>query len=302
MQKLPVGRIVRLAYAFTFGEIGTIIGLVWIPALVTAVGGFFAMGGYYGAMADATQSGVPMAGGPQFAFFFLYLVVALLLAAVMAVAVGKQALGLREGPAIAHFALGGQEARVFGGFIALYLLIVMFSAAVLLLSAGGGVAVAMLAKANPVATAVSAIVLAVLVIAGLLAVLYISVRLSFLFIPAAVVDGEFGITRSWELTKGNFWRIVAIGLAVFVPVLLVVGGVELVILGPGYFALLQKMVQDQAHTAVYQAEQMRLMLARLPFLVGLQLVITPIIQGLMISPAAFAYRFLTGKPRPLPES
>ena len=46
MQKLPVGRIVRLAYAFTFGEIGTIIGLVWIPALITAVGGFFAMGGY----------------------------------------------------------------------------------------------------------------------------------------------------------------------------------------------------------------------------------------------------------------
>jgi hypothetical protein len=302
MQKLPVGRIVRLAYAFTFGEIGTIIGLVWIPALVTAVAGFFAMGGYYGAMADATQSGVPMAGGPQFAFFFLYLIGAMLLAAVMAVAVAKQALGLREGPAVAHFALGGQEARVFGGFIGLYLLIVMFAAAVLLLSVGGGVGVSMLAKSNPAVTAVSAIILGVLVIVGLLAVLYVAVRLSFLFIPAAVVDGEFGITRSWELTKGNFWRIVAIGLAVFGPVLLVVGGVELVILGPAYFALLQKMIQDQAHTAVYQAEQMRLMLARLPFLVGLQLVITPIIQGLMISPAAFAYRVLTGKPRPLPES
>src|SRR6201994_376077 len=173
MQKLPVGQIVRLAYAFTFGEIGTIIGLVWIPAVITAVGGFFAMGGYYSAMADATQTGVPMSGGPQFAFFFLYLIAALLLAAVMAVAVAKQALTLREGPAIAHFSLGGVEARVFGGFIGLYLLVVMFTVGVLLLSAGGGVAVALLGKSNPVAMSIGALALGALAIAGLLAVLFI---------------------------------------------------------------------------------------------------------------------------------
>ncbi|MEJ0044147.1 MAG: hypothetical protein WDM81_18895 [Rhizomicrobium sp.] len=40
MNKIPVGETIRFAYAFTFGEIGTVIGLVWIPLVINAVGAF----------------------------------------------------------------------------------------------------------------------------------------------------------------------------------------------------------------------------------------------------------------------
>src|SRR6185437_697887 len=43
MNKIPVGQTIRFAYAFTFGEIGTVIGLTWIPTLINAVATFFVL-------------------------------------------------------------------------------------------------------------------------------------------------------------------------------------------------------------------------------------------------------------------
>ena len=54
-----------------------------------------------------------------------------------------------------------------------------------------------------------------------LALIYILVRLGFLLAPAAAMEGGFGLERSWKLTKGNFWRIVAIGLATLLPIVIV---------------------------------------------------------------------------------
>ena len=37
MNKLPVGEATRFAYAFTIRELGTIIGLIWIPMVALAI-------------------------------------------------------------------------------------------------------------------------------------------------------------------------------------------------------------------------------------------------------------------------
>ena len=37
MNKINVWNAIRFAYAFTFGDIGTIIGLIWLPTLLIAV-------------------------------------------------------------------------------------------------------------------------------------------------------------------------------------------------------------------------------------------------------------------------
>jgi len=37
MNKIPVGEAVRFAYEFTFRELGTIIGLIWVPMVALAV-------------------------------------------------------------------------------------------------------------------------------------------------------------------------------------------------------------------------------------------------------------------------
>ncbi|HEY0107677.1 MAG TPA: hypothetical protein VGB91_16470, partial [Rhizomicrobium sp.] len=98
-----------------------------------------------------------------------------------------------------------------------------------------------------------------------------------------------------QLTQGNFWRIVAVGLATVVPVLLVAGFAQVAILGPEYFASIVAMTKDQAHAAKYAAEQAQMTAAKMPLLVGLGFVLTPITNGLVFAPAAFAYRVLSGK-------
>jgi len=56
MNKIPVGETIRFAYAFTFGEIGTIIGLIWIPTLINAVATFFALRAYYATLATVSRA------------------------------------------------------------------------------------------------------------------------------------------------------------------------------------------------------------------------------------------------------
>jgi hypothetical protein len=293
MNKLPVGQTIRFAYVFTFGEIGTVIGLTWIPTVINAVASFFVFKGY--SVVDPGNAGAQAMAGMQLGSMFLYFFVAFLLAAVMAVAITRQALGLRKGTAFAHFSLGNAEWRVFGGFFGLYMIFLLFLAAFamigLLAAVGAGAAV----KGNAAASTLVGSVVAVLGLAGFCALIYAFVRLSFLFIPAAVNEGEFGLTRSWELTRGNFWRIFAVGLAVLTPLLLVQCIGEYVILGPDYFTSILGAMRDSTHAERYSAEQVQIMQTRLPLLLGMGLILGPVMQGLLFAPAAFAYRVLSGK-------
>jgi hypothetical protein len=295
-KRLPVGPTIRSAYVFTFGEIGTVIGLIWIPTLINAVGSFFIFGAYDGAMQQA--DGIPMMGGPYVGLMFLYFLVAFLLVAMMAVAIAKQVLGQRSGTPLAYFSLGSAEFRVFGGIFCLYLLFVLFVfvfAAVLVIAAISGAAIA---KQNAGALPLVGALVGVLATVGFCVMIYIFVRLSFLFVPAAVTDGEFGLARSWELTKGNFWRILAVGLAVILPVLLLQGASEYFILGPDYFNSFAHAMRDPANATQFSLEQSRIMQPKIPVLLGLGLILAPVTQGLLFSTPAFAYRALAGRALP----
>ena len=293
MNKIPVGQTIRFAYAFTFGEIGTVIGLIWIPTVINSVGSFVLFGVLNGV--EEGPGGVPIMAGPQLGLMMLYFVVAFFLAAMMAVAVTQQALGLRKGPAFAHFALGGTELRVFGGFFGLYMLFLLFILGFALIGVVAALAGGAAVKASAGAAPLIGSVLGVLGLIASGALVYIFVRLSFLFIPSAVNEGEFGLTRSWELTKGNFWRIFAVGMAVLMPLLLVEAATEFFILGPAYFAAMADQIRDTANAARYAAVQSHIVQTRLPLLLGMGLILAPIMQGLLFAPAAFAYRILSGK-------
>jgi hypothetical protein len=297
MSKIPVGQTIRFAYAFTFGEIGTIIGLIWIPTLINAVAGFFATGTYYRALADSLESGLPPMGMAATLPLVLAFV-SLLLLAMISVAITQQALGLREGPAFAHISLGSAELRAFGGFFGLYLLLVLFVMVFLIVvggvALGAASAIKAMAGAAPVFEAGSG--LAVLI--GIFALIYMVVRLSFLLVPSVVDGGEFGLTRSWQLTKGNFWRVVAVGLVTILPVTLVFGAAEFAILGPDFYKPDMTLAKGTTASLHLMAQQMRAMETHMPALMGLSFVISPVMYGLMFAPAAFAYRALTGKDVP----
>lgn len=292
MRKIPVGQTIRFAYAFTFGEIGTVIGLIWIPTLINSVVGFFVAGANYRAMADSFESGLPPSG-PEVTLPFVLVFVSMLLLAMIAVAITRQAMGLRQGPAFVHFSLGGAEVRAFGGFIGLYVLLIIFVMALVLVFGGVAVVAGASMKTNSAAAPLYGGGIAVAMSIGLFLLLYAMVRLSFFMVPAVLDSGEFGLTQSWQLTRGNFWRIVAVGCATLLPTLVVFGVVELAILGPDFFQQQIALAKDTTTGFHRMAEQMRQMQARMPMLMGLSFVISPILYGLAFAPAAFAYRALS---------
>lgn len=290
MNKIPVGQTIRFAYAFTFGEIGTLIGLVWIPLVINAVAEFL-VERYSGGMEPLDAGSLP----PGFGYFALYSVLAVLLVAMIASAIARQAMGLRQGPALAHVSLGSAELHVFGGIAGLYLLFFIFAMGVALAVVLVGGFAATLAPAKATGEAIGAAAGSLTALAGLGAIFYAMVRLGFLFVPSAIDGGGFGLSRSWALTAGNFWRIVAVAAATALPVTLVALAINLTILGPDYIASVAAMIQDQAHIAKYAAEQSRITSAKLPMLLGVSLVLAPASYGLLFAPAAFAYRALSGK-------
>jgi hypothetical protein len=294
MNKIPVGQTVRFAYAFTFGEIGTVIGLIWIPTLINAVASFFALRAYYHTLADSLESGLPPSGaGAGLPFLLAFL--AMLLVAMIGVSLTQQALGMRHGPAFAHIALGSAELRAFGGFFGLYLLLILFIAIVAIVVgiAAAGSATAIQGNPRLVGPAGAGIALAALV--GVCVVVYAVIRLSFLLVPSVVDGGEFGLTRSWQLTKGNFWRIVAVGMATLLPIALIFVIAELAILGPSFF--IPDMTRGTAAGGNLHnlAAQMRAIQDHMPVLMGLSFVVSPLLYGLMFSASAFAYRALSGQ-------
>ncbi|MEI9886359.1 MAG: hypothetical protein WDN08_07615 [Rhizomicrobium sp.] len=295
MNKLPVGQTIRFAYVFTFAEIGTVIGLIWIPTLINSVAGFFVLRTYYQAVADMIDSAAPPPGG-ELLLPFLLLVLTLLLLAMIGAAISRQALGLRKGPAFVHFSFGRAELRVFGGFFGLYLLLLLFFIVffgVTVGAAAGGVAAA---AGNSGAAGLIGVGVSLLALAGLFAMIYIGVRLSFLMVPAVLDGHDFGLARSWELTKGNFWRIAAVGAATLLPVLLVIAVAETAILGPEFFVPPDPATAKDAAANLKQlAAQMRAVQAHMPLLMGLNFVVSPLLYGLVFAPAAFAYRILSGK-------
>jgi hypothetical protein len=292
MNKIPVGQTIRFAYAFTFGEIGTIIGLIWIPTLINAVATFFVLRSYYGTLIDSFENSMPP-NGSGLGWPLLLAFLTILLLAMVAVAVTQQAMGLRHGPAFARVSFGSAEWRTFGGFFGLYMLFVLFAAAFAILFGAARVASSNAVQSNPALTGLFAAVTPLALLMGICAVIYLVVRLSFLLVPSVIDGGEFGLSRSWLLTKGNVGRIVVVALATLAPILLIVGVAQLALLGPGYFVPDLPNAGDAAVSMRGMVTKMRVMRENMPILIGLSFVVSPLLYGLMFSASAFAYRSLS---------
>lgn len=280
MKKIPVLETIGFAYNFTFGHLGAIIGLSWLPLVLWAIGDYFVSALYYSAVPAAFSAGNPFALGQAGLVMLGWRIISLLIWSIVYVAVVRQALGLRQGPARIHFAFGFSELRVFASLLALVAVALLF---VLGLFEGTQFLMGIL----PGIAAMKAVVGAARVL-GTIALIYALIRLSFLIIPVAVVENRLGLARSWELCEGNVGRIVIIGIAVLGPAALVAGFAEAAVLGPNYF-LAAAHVGNQLAVGSQELLALR---ANLPLLTGVYLVLAPFLIGLQIAPAAFAYRKL----------
>jgi hypothetical protein len=287
MRKIPVWKTIADGYGFTFGQLGTIIGLIWLPMVTLAVAGYFVMAQYYSNFPAAMEQGNAAAAGQAALVVIAWSVVSLLLSAMMYTAVTRQALGLRHGPALLSFSFGITELRVFGAIMSLIFLMVFFLIVYAVFISTGSI----LVKASlPAASQqTGAAVLGLFAIALLCAIFFVMVRVSFLMIPASVTEGNFGLARSWQLSGGNFWRIFLVGLATLAPLLIVTAAAELAILGPDFFMPHNLPAGDADAQLKDMIAQMRASSPHMPLLYGFSFLIAPLVTGLGLAPSAFAY-------------
>jgi len=238
MQKIPVGQTIAFSYRFVFAEIGTIVGISWLPAVLSS------LASYLTAIYAAIHRADIEAGEPQTVAFYLAvslagLAVTVFAAAIIAVAITRHVLGQRSTGVIAYLAAGRSEWRMFAatiryllGAAGLILLAAFITAAVFRLA---GIPLDMPGRTQAGAPGILAQLVSWAVF---LSALVIILRAGF-FLPASIVAEEHGgLRRSYELTQGNVWRAFAIIIALGLPVLLLLLGGEAVVLrsalGPNF--------------------------------------------------------------------
>ncbi|OAI45238.1 hypothetical protein AYO42_03295 [Rhizomicrobium sp. SCGC AG-212-E05] len=278
MARVPVVATIRDAYVFTAANLGGIIGLIWIPMVLVTVMGFFTFQRYYNAVIEAMASGATATLGPTMLMMLGYIVAALLLHAVMYVAVVQLALGTRSAPPWAHFAFGAEEWRMFRAFLAFLGLLLAFVIPILVIgtaATGGG------------GTPGPAMAGLVLLIYG---VLILAVPRFLALLPAlAVAENVPVLRRSWQLSAGNFWRLLGILAGIFVPALFVMG-------------LLQVVLGGRLPAATSGTDQMQMMAGllrardTLPIVSGLGFFISPVLIGLFSHASVSAWRALKTEP------
>jgi hypothetical protein len=219
-------------------------------------------------------------------------------------------LGMRTGTTFVYFSLGAAIWR----FLALWLLVIValialvigLAIAIGIIVAIGGIVLGQFLHGGP-AEIVGALaaVLFILIFYG--AIIYLTVRLTFFIPPVVVAEKQIDLARVWQLSHGNFWRIFAVGLAIYIPLLLVMGAVMAAIYGPVLFQFpnLIMLAMHNAPEATVQAQTQAWSealqargLAMWPYNAAFELLFGTISYGLTYSASAFAYREILPSPAP----
>jgi len=282
MRRIEVVATIRDAYVFALANLGGVIGLIWVPMVLATIMGFFSLQRYYNDFIDAMASGNVAALGPSMLMMLGYLIAALLLYAVMFVAVVQLALGARSAPAVAHFAFGNLEWRMFRALLAFIgVVLVLVLPAFVVSDAFFAVAGKGLPKSAGPA----------LMLLTFYGVVLVAMPRFFVLLPTiAVAENAPVLRRAWTLSAGNFWRLLAVLLAVFGPILLLFTGLELVLAGRAPAQAAGGTEQMQMLAAIMRARDV------LPMISGLGFLISPLVVGLLAGASVSVWRALKDEP------
>ncbi len=307
MGKVAVGRTLSETLSFVFGRYPSLLGAAWIPLLVICVVYYFAILplarevfalARQGAL-HPSASGMPPDFGASMRFFPLANLAALIVPAWMNIAVTKAALGLPRRFPAAYVEFGNDEFRMIAANL---IVMALVYAAVLAVVIVGAIVVAIgaaLVSGGAIHSANGggsyALLIGLAVIAGvavLCAFIYLAVRVTFFLAPVTVMEKKVAVARSWELSRGNFWRIFAIIIALIFLILGLEIALCLVIVVPSIFAV--------AHAGSHDpVVALKTLLPFLPLLLLFAVLILPLFFGLQMAPAAFAYRALMESRKPM---
>lgn len=273
MRKLPIWDITKLAYGFLVNDFGTIVRLTWLATLIVCALEYVTSLAIIESLRPAMESGnIDALAGIQGGSWwnFLNLVVQMLGTAIVAVALHRVILfGERAPGRIAYLAFGKVELLfvllpLIVGLACVLPMILVFSALYLTQSTG---LFALLTAA-----------------VGLLAI-FVFVRTS-LVLPMAVVTRRFQFKESWNLTRGNFWRLFLTWIVVFLPMLLVVMVLQTLIMPD-----MVKLMSGEGHKA--KAIVDALSFIQLPLAIS-QFIFMIIGGALGVAILSYSYKYLSG--------
>lgn len=275
MRRVPVVQVIRDAYAFAFGHLGGIIGLIWIPMVLVTVAQFFTLWRYYNAMIDYLAGGNAAALGPAVLMLLGDAAATILLYAMMFTAVVQLVLGSRGPGTIAHFAFGHQEWRMARALLACAGLLLLFLLGFALLLN------VILAMGKLSQNAAGLLMLLGLGTVGLV----LAPRL--LLLPAVAVSETVPVLRRvLTLAEGNYLRLLAVLLALVVPLSALVWAANMSVAG------------GMVLTGNDQVQMMQTLLAgrqSLPLACGVGFFVSPVLVGLLASGSVSVWRALTGE-------
>lgn len=285
MERLSIGATVSATYAFTFRHYLRILGVTWFPSALTAIASvlfFFPLLSRFVAAAATRNPAVLMASlGPFILAEFLILLVALMIG----VGVTQLALGRTLRWPFFFFTLGGDFGRLL---LAGVLLAALMFVAVVIVSIVLGIVVGMLAAAIPAGTnpAANAARFTPVFIVGVYgAMLFLIVRFGMLLPSVVIAERSIGLGRSWAVSRGNFWRLLAILIVTLLPLIAI--GVLQVVLSRGMAA-----PSPEAAQLAWSQHFIGLMSTYAYIYVPAVIAISPIYYGLFFGCGAFAYRAL----------
>ena len=293
MGTIPVGQSIGGAYGFLFRRFLTILSLSWLPAAIYAVGRL----GFLWHVEPDIFAAVDARTHPSIFVCLIalgYVLFAVLMKAVVALPLNRDALDMRDQPVLARFVIGVREVRLFAAYIRIVLILI---ALIIALVAGViGVTIGAkwaLAQGVPVAGwPVLKIVHVVASVSAILIFLFVALRLSFLIAPVAAVEDSARLWRAWALSAGNFWRMLVVFLALVVPLLILVSIGEYAVMGTALHDAARIAITEHNHGAILAA-----VLQHGPALVTIAAIFLVIANALFAGAAATAYRALVPQPR-----
>lgn len=326
--KIAVGETIASAYRFAVTNYLNNLGEIWVPLVLIMAGAYFLTPHYMAALSQLAPMPNPGAtnshditattnamranfhtmavAAPYFLALFVLFFVCF---ASIAVGITREALQLRAGTAFLQFPFGKSVWRVIGAylllivsFIALYIAILVATVIAITVPAAAVGAFASQLSGGGKATLALGSALLLLVSWG--AVFYIAVRLSFLLTPVVVAEKRITLLRGWRLTKGNFWRIIIVGLAIWLP--LIVADVAYVFwmfgrdLIPPYHAGMtpQELTAWSQHMNALSRNMVEKTRSVWFVTYPLGVAVGVLVYGLINSVSAFAYRSLVPAERP----
>ncbi len=296
-KKIPVGAAIAHAYRFGFGKMGTILNAIWLPLaaqLIVCV----PAAQYAARFLEGLQAKDPSAFGMIGPLFLLYGLLVVLFFVQLTAAI-ETALGLPPASRF-YFPIGQKMWRLLGGYISGALA----CCAVALVTFAGMMLIAYsldLVMAMAPGTRPTVAILGGLLVAGFgYSLFYIAIRFLFLLGPINITEQILGVSQSWQMLAGNFWRTLLIVLAITTPFSLIQFAATIFLAGmPPETEGLDEQAKQAAELS-WQIASLNAYVDQWYIAIPIAAVLALAYIGVATGAQAFAYRALTeGKSAPV---